>query len=34
MSEITTTPKLTFWLRADDANGQPTEVTIKKRIYI
>ena len=29
MSEITT-PKLIFWLKADNANGQPTEVTIKK----
>ena len=26
---MSTTPKLEFWLKANDANGQPTEVTIK-----
>ena len=29
MSEITA-PKLEYWLKADNANGQPTQVIIKK----
>ena len=30
MSTNTGAPKLEYWLKADNANGQPTEVTIKR----
>jgi len=30
MSTNTGAPKLVYWLKADNANGQPTEVTIKR----